>query len=103
MNGHCYFIMSIAPQWNVMFALLRMHMEILQKSLNLGGGSSITSQLQIFFRLDYSGWYSRNLFDSVFWGALAFCIVVCALTFLLNITWILTRKSILWWIQRFAF
>lgn len=48
MNGHCYFIMSIAPQWNVMFALLRMHMEILQKSLNLGGGSFITSQLQIF-------------------------------------------------------
>lgn len=67
-------------------------------------------------RLDYSDWYSLDLFESVFWGSLAFCIgkttvcigfihnfpVLCALSFLLNITWILTRKSILWWIQRFA-
>ncbi|CAI4232070.1 unnamed protein product [Auanema sp. JU1783] len=51
-------------------------------------------------RLDYSDWYSLDLFESVFWGSLAFCIVLCAISFLLNITWILTRKSILWWIQR---
>ncbi|VDK55464.1 unnamed protein product [Cylicostephanus goldi] len=53
------------------------------------------------FRLDYSSWYSLDLFNSVFWGGIATAVLVCSFSFLLNITWILTRKSILWWIQRF--
>ncbi|CAJ0597822.1 unnamed protein product [Cylicocyclus nassatus] len=52
------------------------------------------------FRLDYSSWYSLDLFNSVFWGGIATAVLVCSFSFLLNITWILTRKSILWWIQR---
>ncbi|EYB94198.1 hypothetical protein Y032_0174g451 [Ancylostoma ceylanicum] len=52
------------------------------------------------FRLDYSNWYSLDLFNSVFWGGIATAVLVCSFSFLLNITWILTRKSILWWIQR---
>ncbi|KIH53595.1 leucine Rich repeat-containing domain protein [Ancylostoma duodenale] len=50
--------------------------------------------------LDYSNWYSLDLFNSVFWGGIATAVLVCSFSFLLNITWILTRKSILWWIQR---
>ncbi|KHJ99322.1 leucine Rich repeat-containing domain protein [Oesophagostomum dentatum] len=52
------------------------------------------------FRLDYLNWYSLDLFNSVFWGAVATAVLVCSFSFLLNITWILTRKSVLWWIQR---
>ncbi|KJH52542.1 hypothetical protein DICVIV_01252 [Dictyocaulus viviparus] len=52
------------------------------------------------FRLDYSNWYSLDLFNSVFWGGIAMAVLVCSFSFLLNITWILTRKSVLWWIQR---
>ncbi|KAJ1351500.1 hypothetical protein KIN20_007518 [Parelaphostrongylus tenuis] len=52
------------------------------------------------FRLDYSSWYSLDMFNSVFWGGIATAVLVCSFSFLLNITWILTRKSILWWIQR---
>ncbi|EGT53220.1 hypothetical protein CAEBREN_24593 [Caenorhabditis brenneri] len=52
------------------------------------------------FRLDYLDWYSFNVFHSVFWGGLATSLIVCLISFLLNITWILTRKSALWWIQR---
>ncbi|VDM65438.1 unnamed protein product, partial [Strongylus vulgaris] len=52
------------------------------------------------FRLDYTSWYSLDLFNSVFWGGIATAVLVCSFSFLLNITWILTRKSILWWIQR---
>ncbi|KAK6743135.1 hypothetical protein RB195_010414 [Necator americanus] len=52
------------------------------------------------FRLDYSNWYSLDLFNSVFWGGIATAVLVCSFSFLLNITWILTRKSILWWIHR---
>ncbi|VDM53423.1 unnamed protein product [Angiostrongylus costaricensis] len=51
-------------------------------------------------RLDYSSWYSLDMFNSVFWGGIATAVLVCSFSFLLNITWILTRKSILWWIQR---
>ncbi|CCD69194.1 Immunoglobulin domain and leucine-rich repeat-containing protein 2 [Caenorhabditis elegans] len=52
------------------------------------------------FRLDYLDWYSYDVFNSVFWGGLATSLIVCLISFLLNITWILTRKSALWWIQR---
>uniref|UniRef100_A0A1I7T3C4 Ig-like domain-containing protein n=1 Tax=Caenorhabditis tropicalis TaxID=1561998 RepID=A0A1I7T3C4_9PELO len=52
------------------------------------------------FRLDYLDWYSFDVFHSVFWGGLATSFIVCLISFLLNITWILTRKSALWWIQR---
>ncbi|CAB3403023.1 unnamed protein product [Caenorhabditis bovis] len=52
------------------------------------------------FRLDYTSWYSFHVFHSVFWGGLATSLIVCLVSFLLNITWILTRKSALWWIQR---
>uniref|UniRef100_A0A0K0DJN0 Uncharacterized protein n=1 Tax=Angiostrongylus cantonensis TaxID=6313 RepID=A0A0K0DJN0_ANGCA len=54
----------------------------------------------IRFRLDYSSWYSLDMFNSVFWGGIATAVLVCSFSFLLNITWILTRKSILWWIKR---
>lgn len=52
------------------------------------------------FRLDYRDWYGYDVFHSVFWGGLATSLIVCLISFLLNITWILTRKSALWWIQR---
>lgn len=52
------------------------------------------------FRLDYLDWYGFDVFHSVFWGGLATSLIVCLISFLLNITWILTRKSALWWIQR---
>ncbi|ULU01249.1 hypothetical protein L3Y34_001538 [Caenorhabditis briggsae] len=52
------------------------------------------------FRLDYLDWYGLDVFHSVFWGGLATSLIVCLISFLLNITWILTRKSALWWIQR---
>ncbi|CAI2347709.1 unnamed protein product [Caenorhabditis sp. 36 PRJEB53466] len=52
------------------------------------------------FRLDYLDWYGYDVFHSVFWGGLACSLIVCLISFLLNITWILTRKSALWWIQR---
>ncbi|WKY01054.1 hypothetical protein Q1695_015224 [Nippostrongylus brasiliensis] len=54
----------------------------------------------VHFRLDYASWYSLDLFSSVFWGGIATAILACSFSFLLNITWILTRKSILWWINR---
>uniref|UniRef100_A0A1I7XTH2 Ig-like domain-containing protein n=1 Tax=Heterorhabditis bacteriophora TaxID=37862 RepID=A0A1I7XTH2_HETBA len=59
------------------------------------------SAYRIFkFRLDYSNWYSLDVFHSVFLGGVATAILVCAFSFLLNVTWIVTKKSILWWIQR---
>ncbi|KAK6043675.1 hypothetical protein COOONC_18821, partial [Cooperia oncophora] len=62
------------------------------------GSNSV--QRIVHFRLDYSSWYSLDLFNSVFWGGVATAVLACSFSFLLNITWILTRKSILWWIQR---
>ncbi|KAF1761558.1 hypothetical protein GCK72_009814 [Caenorhabditis remanei] len=52
------------------------------------------------YQLDYLDWYGYDVFHSVFWGGLATSLIVCLISFLLNITWILTRKSALWWIQR---
>ncbi|VDP03790.1 unnamed protein product [Heligmosomoides polygyrus] len=62
--------------------------------------NSIFLNRTIHFRLDYSNWYSLDLFSSVFWGGIATAVLACSFSFLLNITWILTRKSILWWINR---
>ncbi|KAK5985507.1 Immunoglobulin domain and leucine-rich repeat-containing protein 2 [Trichostrongylus colubriformis] len=62
-------------------------------------GSNFVERV-VHFRLDYSSWYSLDLFNSVFWGGIATAVLACSFSFLLNITWILTRKSILWWIQR---
>uniref|UniRef100_A0A7I5E8L7 Ig-like domain-containing protein n=1 Tax=Haemonchus contortus TaxID=6289 RepID=A0A7I5E8L7_HAECO len=62
-------------------------------------GSNFVHRI-VHFRLDYSSWYSLDLFNSVFWGGIATAVFACSFSFLLNITWILTRKSILWWIQR---
>ncbi|PAV59033.1 hypothetical protein WR25_10744 [Diploscapter pachys] len=50
----------------------------------------------INFRLDYTDWYSKYVFHSVFWGALLTSLIVCIVTFVVNIIWILTRESILW-------
>ncbi|KAK0418225.1 hypothetical protein QR680_013443 [Steinernema hermaphroditum] len=54
----------------------------------------------IRYRLDLSDWYSTDIFDSVFWGSLLCAVFVCAVTFVLNIIWILCRKLFLWWINR---
>lgn len=63
-------------------------------------GSNVTAQGTVLIRLDFSAWYSIDILDSVFWGCLMSATLACAASFLLNITWILSRKSILWWIQR---
>ncbi|GMS89298.1 hypothetical protein PENTCL1PPCAC_11473 [Pristionchus entomophagus] len=63
-------------------------------------GSNETAQETTVVRLDFSAWYSIDILDSVFWGCLMSATLACAASFLLNITWILSRKSILWWIQR---
>ncbi|TKR67701.1 hypothetical protein L596_023810 [Steinernema carpocapsae] len=52
------------------------------------------------YRLDLSDWYSTAIFDSVFWGSCLCAIFVCAISFVLNIAWILCRKLFLWWINR---
>ncbi|GMT19125.1 hypothetical protein PFISCL1PPCAC_10422 [Pristionchus fissidentatus] len=63
-------------------------------------GSNETAVQTAIVRLDFSQWYSIDILDSVFWGCLMSATLACAASFLLNITWILSRKSILWWIQR---
>ncbi|KAF8357572.1 iglr-2 [Pristionchus pacificus] len=63
-------------------------------------GSNETAQETTVIRLNFSAWYSIDILDSVFWGCLMSATLACAASFLLNITWILSRKSILWWIQR---
>lgn len=54
----------------------------------------------VHFRLDYSDWYRFELFHSVFWGSVIASFFACAISFVLNILWIISRKTILWWIKR---
>ncbi|VDK17459.1 unnamed protein product [Anisakis simplex] len=61
----------------------------------MGNASTI-----VRFRLDYSFWYSLELFDSVFWGSVVASLLLCATSFVLNILWIMCRKTGLWWLRR---
>ncbi|MFH4981463.1 hypothetical protein AB6A40_008172 [Gnathostoma spinigerum] len=54
----------------------------------------------LHFRLDYSDWYSHDVFHSVFWGSVMCAFLCCLGSFAVNILWILSRKVILWWIKR---
>uniref|UniRef100_A0A9J2QBZ9 Ig-like domain-containing protein n=1 Tax=Ascaris lumbricoides TaxID=6252 RepID=A0A9J2QBZ9_ASCLU len=54
----------------------------------------------VHFRLDYSFWYSLELLQSVFWGSVVASLLLCAMSFVLNILWIMCRKTGLWWIRR---
>uniref|UniRef100_A0A915C084 Ig-like domain-containing protein n=1 Tax=Parascaris univalens TaxID=6257 RepID=A0A915C084_PARUN len=54
----------------------------------------------LHFRLDYSFWYSLELFHSVFWGSVVASLLLCAVSFVLNVLWITCRKTGLWWIRR---
>ncbi|KHN88349.1 Uncharacterized protein Tcan_15698 [Toxocara canis] len=54
----------------------------------------------VHFRLDFSYWYSLDLYESVFWGSVVASLLLCATSFVLNILWITCRKTGLWWIRR---
>lgn len=54
----------------------------------------------ISFRLDFSQWYSTNIFDSVFWGACFCSLMTCLASFIFNITWIILKNIALWWLNR---
>uniref|UniRef100_A0A0N5BVP4 Ig-like domain-containing protein n=1 Tax=Strongyloides papillosus TaxID=174720 RepID=A0A0N5BVP4_STREA len=54
----------------------------------------------ISFRLDFSQWYSTNIFDSVFWGACFCSLMACLASFLFNVTWIILKNIALWWLNR---
>jgi len=51
-------------------------------------------------RLDFSAWYSLAVFDSVFVGSCVCALLVCFGSFIVNILWMIFRKTILWWIKR---
>ncbi|CAJ0941876.1 unnamed protein product, partial [Mesorhabditis belari] len=59
----------------------------------------VTHQI-VKLRMNYHHWYSLDVLDSIFWGSLITSFLVCLLSFILNVIWILSRKSILWWIKR---
>uniref|UniRef100_A0AC35TZM4 Ig-like domain-containing protein n=1 Tax=Rhabditophanes sp. KR3021 TaxID=114890 RepID=A0AC35TZM4_9BILA len=52
------------------------------------------------FRLDFSQWYSTDVFNSVFWGACVCSLLTCLASFLFNITWIILKNVGLWWLNR---
>uniref|UniRef100_A0A915EBX5 Ig-like domain-containing protein n=1 Tax=Ditylenchus dipsaci TaxID=166011 RepID=A0A915EBX5_9BILA len=53
----------------------------------------------IYFRLDYSFWYAHE-WNSLFYGSCLSALVICAASFILNLIWIVCRKTILWWLNR---
>uniref|UniRef100_A0A0N5AXL2 Ig-like domain-containing protein n=1 Tax=Syphacia muris TaxID=451379 RepID=A0A0N5AXL2_9BILA len=53
-----------------------------------------------YFRLDYSAWFGLKYPTAVFWGSVLMSLCFCAVSFLFNITWIICRKVLLWWIKR---
>uniref|UniRef100_A0A0N4ZI77 Ig-like domain-containing protein n=1 Tax=Parastrongyloides trichosuri TaxID=131310 RepID=A0A0N4ZI77_PARTI len=52
------------------------------------------------FRLDFSQWYSTDVFNSVFWGACFCSLMTCLASFAFNITWIILKNVALWWLNR---
>ncbi|KAI1721269.1 immunoglobulin domain and leucine-rich repeat-containing protein 2 [Ditylenchus destructor] len=53
----------------------------------------------VYFRLDYSFWYAPK-WNSLFYGSLLSALVICVVSFILNLLWIACRKTVLWWINR---
>lgn len=74
--------------------------ELVERYRCVATNSKGNSSAVIHFRLSYADWYNFELFNSVFWGSVVASILLCAFTFVFNILWIISRKTILWWINR---
>lgn len=61
--------------------------------------TSTRRSASLHLRLDLSSWYMHKV-NSVFYGACLSALVVCLASFILNVVWIVCRRSILWWINR---
>uniref|UniRef100_A0AC34FGF1 Ig-like domain-containing protein n=1 Tax=Panagrolaimus sp. ES5 TaxID=591445 RepID=A0AC34FGF1_9BILA len=67
-------------------------------------GSLITSSAintsVVLYRLNFSSWYSHVVFDSVFYGSVVVSVLLCSITFIINLIWIAIQKGGLYWIKR---
>uniref|UniRef100_A0A914YUB6 Ig-like domain-containing protein n=1 Tax=Panagrolaimus superbus TaxID=310955 RepID=A0A914YUB6_9BILA len=62
--------------------------------------SSAINTSIVLFRLNFSSWYSPIVFDSVFYGSVAVSVLLCGITFIINLIWIGIQKAGLYWIKR---
>jgi biopolymer transport protein ExbB/TolQ len=66
---------------------------------SLTASSAINTSV-VLFRLNFSSWYSPVIFDSVFYGSVVVSVLLCGVTFLINLLWIAIQKGGLYWIKR---
>uniref|UniRef100_A0A914Q5C6 Ig-like domain-containing protein n=1 Tax=Panagrolaimus davidi TaxID=227884 RepID=A0A914Q5C6_9BILA len=66
---------------------------------SLTASSAINTSV-VLFRLNFSSWYSPVIFDSVFYGSVVVSVLICGVTFLINLLWIAIQKGGLYWIKR---